>query len=151
MDQYDARRPDALPHAGTFNNNVLTMAAGVTAMRDLYTAEVATAHSERGEAFKARVNEICRSRGFPAQITGLGSLLCLHFVAAPIVTPGDAQRTDPHAIALFHLFMLERGFYTSKGGLMSLSLPLAANDYDAFVAALVDFIEQFHAQFQAIT
>ncbi|MEO8714601.1 MAG: aminotransferase class III-fold pyridoxal phosphate-dependent enzyme, partial [Acetobacteraceae bacterium] len=28
MDLFDPRRPDALPHAGTFNNNVLTMSAG---------------------------------------------------------------------------------------------------------------------------
>ena len=29
MDLFDPRRSDALPHAGTFNNNVLTMAAGL--------------------------------------------------------------------------------------------------------------------------
>jgi glutamate-1-semialdehyde 2,1-aminomutase len=29
MDLFDPRRPDALPHAGTFNNNVLTMSAGL--------------------------------------------------------------------------------------------------------------------------
>ena len=28
MELFDPAAPDALPHAGTFNNNVLTMAAG---------------------------------------------------------------------------------------------------------------------------
>src|SRR5690606_2540487 len=32
MDRFDPARPDALSHAGTFNNNALTMAAGVAAI-----------------------------------------------------------------------------------------------------------------------
>ena len=37
MDLFDPRRADALPHAGTFNNNVLTMTAGLTGLtRGLY-------------------------------------------------------------------------------------------------------------------
>ncbi len=33
---YDPRRSDAIPHAGTFNNNTLTMSCGVTALTELY-------------------------------------------------------------------------------------------------------------------
>jgi phosphonate transport system permease protein len=33
MGQFDPRRPNALAHAGTFNNNTLTMAAGSAALR----------------------------------------------------------------------------------------------------------------------
>ena len=32
MELFDPRRADALPHAGTFNNNVLSMAAGVAGL-----------------------------------------------------------------------------------------------------------------------
>ena len=40
MGRYDPRRPDALPHAGTFNNNILTMSAGLAGMtRDLHAAK----------------------------------------------------------------------------------------------------------------
>ena len=34
MDLFDPRRPDALPHAGTFNNNVLTMSAGLAGLTE---------------------------------------------------------------------------------------------------------------------
>ena len=43
MGRYDPSQPGHLSHAGTFNNNVLTMAAAVTGLRDIYTAERATA------------------------------------------------------------------------------------------------------------
>ncbi|MEM7407566.1 MAG: aminotransferase class III-fold pyridoxal phosphate-dependent enzyme [Pseudomonadota bacterium] len=143
IDLYDPRRPDALPHAGTFNNNVLTMAAGVTAMRDIYTPDVADAHNQRGEAFKERVNLYAREHGHPVVITGIGSLLCIHFNHAQVKTPADVHADIPDAAALCHLFMLEHGFYTSKTGLMSLSLPLDADDYSGFEAALQTFMDEF--------
>lgn len=142
MDLYDPRRPDALPHAGTFNNNVLTMAAGVAAMRDLYPADVANTHSKRGEQFKQRMNEVAAKKGTAAQVTGLGTLLGLHFCPEPVRTPVDAELGSVEASALCHLFMLERGFYTSKTGLMSLALPLEVADYDSFVQAFGDFIDE---------
>ena len=37
MERFDPRRADALGHAGTFNNNVLTMAAGLAGLRELWT------------------------------------------------------------------------------------------------------------------
>ena len=41
MGQFDTSRPGAIPHAGTFNNNVATMAAGCIVLGELYTADVA--------------------------------------------------------------------------------------------------------------
>ena len=41
MDLFDPRRPDALPHAGTFNNNVLTMSAGLAGLTEVYTPDAA--------------------------------------------------------------------------------------------------------------
>ena len=37
MSQFDPSRPDALPHAGTFNNNTLTMTVGQAAMTEIFT------------------------------------------------------------------------------------------------------------------
>ena len=41
MDLFDPRRADALPHAGTFNNNVLTMSAGLAGLTEVYTPDAA--------------------------------------------------------------------------------------------------------------
>ena len=56
MDLFDPRRPDALPHAGTFNNNVLTMAAGLAGLTEVYTPDAAP-RTERPRRRAARAAE----------------------------------------------------------------------------------------------
>ena len=63
MDLFDPRRPDALPHAGTFNNNVLTMSAGLAGLTEVYTPDAAVALNARGDALRERLNALCRKRG----------------------------------------------------------------------------------------
>src|SRR5262249_57572091 len=41
MDLFDAHRPGALIHSGTFNNNVMTMAGGLVAMGEIFDADAA--------------------------------------------------------------------------------------------------------------
>lgn len=75
MDRFDPRRSDALPHAGTFNNNVLTMAAGAAGLADVYTPEVAKAHNARGDRLREALEASARARGAPVHLTGLGSMI----------------------------------------------------------------------------
>src|SRR6201996_7410071 len=63
LDLFDPRRNDALPHAGTFNNNVLTMSAGLTGLTEIYTPEAARGLNGRGDALRARLNGLCRKAG----------------------------------------------------------------------------------------
>src|SRR5258708_8820885 len=41
MELFDPTKPDHLPHAGTFNNNALTMAAGAAGYGEVYTPAAA--------------------------------------------------------------------------------------------------------------
>ena len=141
IDQFDPRRPDALPHAGTFNNDVLTMTAGLTGLREIYTPEVAVAHNARGDRFRAGLGAIIARHDFPAQVTGLGSLLCVHFQRGEIRRPSDTAATHPDARRLFHLEMLNAGFYLARRGFMSLSLPLEDEDYASFARAIDEFLQ----------
>src|SRR3984885_714655 len=84
MDLFDPRRPDALPHAGTFNNNVLTMAAGLTGLTQVYTPDAAVALNSRGDTLRARLNALCQAADAPLQFTGLGSMLAVHTRRGPI-------------------------------------------------------------------
>ena len=52
MDQFRTN----FTHAGTFNNNVLSMAAGQVAMGEIFDADAADALFARGEALRARLN-----------------------------------------------------------------------------------------------
>jgi len=140
MGRFDPSREDALPHSGTYNNNVLTMAAGVAGLSKVFTPEAADALSATGERLKLRLNAIGERHGVPVQVTGVGSILCMHFQSAPIHEPDDTAHTPAAARALFHLEMLARGFYVARRGFIALSLPLASSDYDAFADAFEDFL-----------
>lgn len=143
MSLYDPRRPDALPHAGTFNNNVLTMTAGATGLREVYTPQVCVEHNARGDKLRDRLNDIAVKSETSAQVTGLGSMLGFHFARGDILSPSDAAKTPADARALFHIEMLNRGFYMGKGGLSSLSLPLSDLDFDAFVNVYEQFLSDY--------
>jgi glutamate-1-semialdehyde 2,1-aminomutase len=140
MGQFDPRRPDALPHAGTFNNNVLTMSAGAAGLRELFTEEAATALNARGERLREALRETGRARDVPLQVTGVGSILGLHFQSEPIRRPEDTAHTPAEARALAHLELIARGQIVARRGFMSLSLALEEADYEAFVAAFDDFL-----------
>jgi glutamate-1-semialdehyde 2,1-aminomutase len=147
MARYDPYRADAVSHAGTFNNNVLSMAAGVVGLKEIYTPEAAVALNKRGDDLKARVNAIAAKKGLPFQITGLGSILAVHFQSGPIKKPEDwwpkddaATKRHDNLSKLFHLDMLEMGQYLARRGFISLSLPLTDTHYDAFVGAIEEFL-----------
>ncbi|TWS98466.1 aspartate aminotransferase family protein [Reyranella sp. CPCC 100927] len=139
MRRYDPAQPDAWPHAGTFNNNVLTMAAGVAGLTKVFTPEAADKLYDDGERLRGRLNEIGRKHGVPLQATGVGSIVVVHWQSTPVKQPHDTQKTPIEARALFHLNMLQRGYYVARRGFMALSLVLTDANHDGFVAAVDDF------------
>jgi len=142
MRRYDPREKDAWAHAGTFNNNVLTMAAGVAGLTRLFTPEAAERLSADGDRLRERLNEVGRKRGAPLQATGVGSILAVHWQSAPIHRPADSAATPLAARALFHLGMMDRSYYLARRGFISLSLALGPADFDGFVAATDDYCER---------
>lgn len=139
MAQFDPRRPDALAHAGTFNNNVLSMAAGIAGLQHVYTAGAALALNARGDTMRERLNALCREQRLPLQFTGLGSLMNFQPTATPIRSVADLAGTDGRLRDLFFFAMLERGLYVARRGFIVLSLPLADEHVERFVAAFGDF------------
>jgi glutamate-1-semialdehyde 2,1-aminomutase len=130
MERFDPTRPDAFQHGGTFNNEVLTMAAGAAALSVLTAEELARLNA-LGDRLRDRVNAI----GGEFQATGYGSLVGLHPSSATIRNAHDI----PDAIetrTLLHLELLERGWSYGRRGFVSLSLPLGEPEIDGFAAAL---------------
>jgi glutamate-1-semialdehyde 2,1-aminomutase len=140
MDLFDPRRPDALPHAGTFNNNVLTMNAGLVGLTEIYTPEAALALNARGDALRERLNELCRAADAPMQFTGIGSMFAVHTVRGPIRSPGDAARSDAKLKELFFFDMLAQGIWLARRGMMTLCLPIGAAECDKFADAVEEFL-----------
>ncbi len=142
MSRFDPRRADALPHAGTFNNNVLSMAAGVAGLSQVFTPQAAADMRDRGNGFRERLNAIIEARGACAQVLGYGSLLAIHFQRSAITKPQDTAHTRLPARLLFHMEMMERGIYLAARGYMALSLALSDDDFDLYCAAFETFLDQ---------
>jgi glutamate-1-semialdehyde 2,1-aminomutase len=141
MDLFDPSRPKPLPHAGTFNNNTLTMTAGRVGLTEVFTREVCVAHNGRGDALKARLNDMFMRYQAPMQVTGVGSLLTLHPLAGTISGIEDASKADMRLKRLIYFHLLDKGIYVAERGFMALALTLADADFDALESALQSFIE----------
>ena len=144
MNIYDYSRPDPVKHGGTFNNNVITMAAGAAGLRDIFTPEVATKLLNTGNQFRAELNAICQQQGVAMTITGLGPSMAIHFQPGPITTVEQAFRgKDPSASALLHMAMLERGIYLARRGGLILSIVQTDADLTFFRQAFTEVLQQY--------
>lgn len=147
MRRFNPFEQDAVPHAGTFNNNVLSMAAGLTGLRDIYTSNAAAALNAKGDRLRDRLNAAITKHDAPMQVTGTGSILGVHFQREPILRPEDTWPVDEAARIrlaglqkLLHLDLLEAGFYMARRGFMSLSVPIDDGHCDGLVDALDEFL-----------
>ena len=142
LDQFDGSRPGSIPHAGTFNNNVATMAAGCVVLGELYTADMAKEHTARGERFRAEVAEVIGRHRLPVSVSGYGSMLALHALPAAPADGVESARRDPELQELLFLGLFERGIYTAPRGMINLSLPLTDAQLDTALAALDDALSE---------
>ena len=148
MERFDPNHANSLAHAGTFNNNVMSMAGGLAGLTQVFTPSEAVRLNALGDRLRDKINAAAKKLSAPLQATGVGSLIGLHFARKPIRTPADAHPadsaleralTDLHK--LLHLELIQRGYYMARRGFIALSLPTTDADADGFVAAVTDFLE----------
>jgi glutamate-1-semialdehyde 2,1-aminomutase len=141
MEWFDPRRKDGFQHAGTFNNNVLTMNAGYVGLTEIYTPERARALNQFGEGLRERLNATVRRRGLAMQFTGLGSMIGVHMTLSPIRNAADAARGHAGLLDIFYFDLVARGIWIAKRGMMALSIALDETDADKLAAAVEEFAE----------
>ncbi len=139
MQRFDPKAPNHLSHAGTFNNNVLTLAAATVGLSEIFTADAAQRMNDAGNDLRRRLNERLTHHDIPGIVTGYGSMMMLHLTDQPLAGPVDSGKVPAAARGLFHLGMLERGFYVARRNMMVLSLPMTAADLDGLVDAVDDW------------
>jgi len=145
MQRFDPRRADALGHAGTFNNNVLSMAAGLAGLRQLWTPAAVEALNRRGDRLRERSNALFDARGLALQASGLGSLMTLHPTRAALRNVSDLAACDPRVRDLLYFALLERGVFMARRGMTALSLPFGDAEVELFLAALDDTLARYGA------
>jgi glutamate-1-semialdehyde 2,1-aminomutase len=142
MARFDPSRSDAFVHAGTFNNNVLSMAAGIAGLRDVLTPEASARVNTLGDRLRQRLAERLAVRGVPGAVTGYGSMLMVQLAGGAYERPKDTARVRPEARALCQLEMLHQGIYLSRRNMLNLSLPMGEPEVDLIVAAFDAFLEE---------
>ena len=140
MSRFDPSRPGSLPHAGTFNNAVLTMAAGAAGLTRVYTDTEIGRLNGLGDRLRDRLNAFAARDDLPFVVTGHGSLAGLHFGRGPIRRISDLPDAA-ELRTLLHLHLLEHGYSYARRGFVALSLPLEEGDVDGFAAAVEDFLD----------
>lgn len=140
MMRFDPQARDSFKHAGTFNNNVCAMAAGIAGLGRVFTSQRADEFLASGEAFRAELNAECADRELPMQFTGLGSLATVHFTARDISSPADIPAHSRTLAQLFHMFCLLRGVLVASRGDIFMSLPTTREQRGQLRAAVADFI-----------
>lgn len=143
LDQFDSERPDtggrrAISHAGTFNNNIATMAAGEVVLGEVFTADAAVAHTARGEEFRGHVAAVLARHDLPVSVTGYGSMMSLHACPVAPVTPHQAAARDEVLQELLFLGLYQRGVYTAARGMINLSLAVTDDQLSTALDALDD-------------
>jgi glutamate-1-semialdehyde 2,1-aminomutase len=151
MERFDPRRPDAFQHAGTFNNNVLTMHAGLVGLTEIYTPERARALNASGDRLRERLNGVAPRHRLAMQFTGLGSMLSVHMTGAPIRSADDAERGNAALRDLFWFDLTAHGIWFAKRGMFALSIALDDADCDKLVAAVEEFAQTRAPLFDGIT
>ncbi|MCC5885543.1 MAG: aminotransferase class III-fold pyridoxal phosphate-dependent enzyme [Gammaproteobacteria bacterium] len=126
-----------VPASGTFTANPVSMVAGDAAMSLLDSA--AFEHLEHlGHAVRERAASIILAAGVPAQITGIGSLFCLHPHDRQIRDYRDYHRSREEVAIMgrIHRSLLEQRVLLTPNGSGFLATVMREQDLEAFFTAL---------------
>jgi glutamate-1-semialdehyde 2,1-aminomutase len=130
MDRFDARRPGAMSHGGTFNGNPVGAAAGLATLREL-TPDRYVHLAELGERLRAGLADAFAADRLDVRVDGIASLFQV-FLGPTLVGQGSLNANQ----TLF-LGLLVDGFHLAPRGMGALSTPATEADVDALVAAIV--------------
>jgi glutamate-1-semialdehyde 2,1-aminomutase len=135
MEVFDPRSPHHLHHSGTFNGNLMTMAAGCVALDLLTQGEI-----ERVNALGERLAEGLRRSlaGRPdlhGVVNNCGSLLHVNFGTEGEVSKYSDLKLDSPMAAAFHLAALDEGIYFAPRGFMNTSTAMDEHVVDEALEA----------------
>lgn len=123
MDLLTPERAGGVYHGGSFNGNGLAMVAGRVALEHL-TADRIGMMDRQLERLRAALRAKADALGLPLETPGAGSIMGLHFGAAPALAQA------------FHLACLNNGVHMAPGGLVALATPFTDPVVDEVAAAM---------------
>ncbi|MBD3191371.1 MAG: aminotransferase class III-fold pyridoxal phosphate-dependent enzyme [Candidatus Heimdallarchaeota archaeon] len=131
---------------GTFSENPVSMVAGAATLTTLEKGGKALYRNlnEKGKSMRKRVRALVEKYNVPAVVTGVGSLIYLHWLKKPIlrIETGTElrQNMDKEKVAKFQLLMFNRDIHV-RGGMGSISIKHTDEDIERTLVAVEDAIK----------
>ena len=141
MELFDPTSGAAIPHAGTFNANPVTMAAGEVVMNHL-TPEVYDRMNALGGELRAKLNSVFDEFEVPAQVTGIGSLFGIHFTSEQIRDYRSVVRSDGTMRRALFTGLLNEGVLLQTGAAGAMNSLTETADIDSLVDATRRVVER---------
>ncbi|KFY35249.1 hypothetical protein V494_06082 [Pseudogymnoascus sp. VKM F-4513 (FW-928)] len=145
------QKPMSLMHSGTFNNNVLTMHAGIAGTKIL-TEPVLNQLNELGDYLRQAVLSILVEKGIVCAatdaemsdiatvprgriwISGIGSINAIHFGA-------NDELVDLRDLFYFH--MIKNRIYVTRRGFVALTIVHTKEDIERYVKGVASFVDRW--------
>ena len=143
MAHFNPKLQGSWNHAGTFNNDVCSMAAGNAAMGKIYTPQRAADFFEWSEAFRLSLNEKFAAKAVPMYANGMGSIIAIHFSSKPTKKTADISAGCRSMRPLLHMELLHEGILVCSRGDFFLSLPMTETDLSRTRRALEKFVDRY--------
>jgi glutamate-1-semialdehyde 2,1-aminomutase len=137
MDLFSPMNDNFLTHSGTFNGNPVTMAAGITTM-NLLTADEIDRINGLGEKLRMHFNNVLEEIGIIAQVTGIGSLVQIHFTKEEVKDWRTAATARVDMRAMLHLLLMDKGVFCAPRGMFNISTPMGEKEIMEVRTALRD-------------
>ena len=130
MEIFDARRPGAVSHGGTFNGNPVAAAAGLATLREL-TPDAYERLDALGERLLRRVTNAIEREHLDARVAVVGSLFQVW-----AGEPAAAFATGVDGGPTLFLGLLLEGFHLAPRGMGSIPLIATEADVDDLAEAI---------------
>jgi glutamate-1-semialdehyde 2,1-aminomutase len=130
----------SIPHSGTFNGNPIGMVAGLTTLHAL-TPAVYERLNAMGDALREQLRALFARKGVKAQVTGMGSLLNVHFTDAEVTDYRTMRLGDAALLRQVFFGLLNEGMYLAPRGMACISTPMGDAEISAFVRATERAVE----------
>ena len=126
-------------HAGTFNGNPMTAAAGVATLKEL-TDPVFIDLEEKGDYLRAKLRNIIARAELPMSVTGAASLFAIQCTPGPVTNYRSYAENDTEMLDYVFLAMLNRGYLLSNRCAGNISTAHTYEELDGFAAAFADVV-----------
>jgi glutamate-1-semialdehyde 2,1-aminomutase len=125
MAHFEPATGGVLTQAGTFNNNIVTMAAATTAVSQLLDDDRLDEVNRRGDRLRHSLGRALEGSGL--WVTGRGSMLTVH-------------AEDDRLLGLYFHAMLSAGNYLARRGFIALSFEIDDSDCERLVSDTASWI-----------